>query len=195
MQRNIRRGEHEKLEFDSDAVAVHHLEDEPVSAIETAPDKAVEFRLCRKNGLSTLESRLLLPCPPEIVFPFFADAGNLQTITPPWLRFEILTPRPISMQVGTLIEYRLRLHGVPLRWQSEITAWEPPHRFVDEQRRGPYRVWVHEHTFAERDGGSEVCDFVRYSAPAGWLVDFLFVRRDVRRIFEYRTRKLRELFA
>jgi ligand-binding SRPBCC domain-containing protein len=87
------------------------------------------------------------------------------------------------------------LHGVPLHWQSEITAWEPPHRFVDEQRRGPYREWIHVHTFAERDGGSEVRDFVRYAAPGGRLVDRLFVRRDARRIFEYRIRRLRELFA
>jgi ligand-binding SRPBCC domain-containing protein len=109
-------------------------------------------------------------------------AGNLETLTPPWLRFEILTPLPIQMRRGTLIEYRLRLHGIPFRWQSEITAWEPPQRFVDEQRRGPYRQWIHEHTFTERDAGSEVRDFVRYSVLGGCLVDFLFVQHDVRRI-------------
>jgi ligand-binding SRPBCC domain-containing protein len=145
--------------------------------------------------LFTVETRLFLPRPLEIVFPFFADAGNLETITPPWLQFEIVAPRPIAMRTGAFIDYRLRLHGIPLHWQSEITAWEPPHRFVDEQRRGPYRVWIHEHTFAERDSGTEMRDFVRYAAPGGWLVERLFVRHDVRRIFEYRARKLQELFV
>jgi ligand-binding SRPBCC domain-containing protein len=172
---------------------LHDLEDEPVSASETTGDRAVEFRLGRQEGLSTLEARLFLPSSLDTVFPFFADAGNLEILTPPWLRFEILTPRPIPMRAGTLIDYRLRLHGIPLRWRSEITAWEPPHRFVDEQRRGPYRKWVHEHTFAERDGGCEVRDFVRYAVPGGRLADFMFVRQDVRRIFEYRSRKLRGL--
>ncbi len=166
-----------------------------MSTAETVPDGSVEFRLSRKNGFSTLESRLFLPRPLEVIFTFFADADNLETITPSWLRFAILTPRPIQMRAGALIDYRLSLHGVPLHWQSEITAWEPPHRFVDEQRRGPYRTWIHEHTFAERDGGSEVRDFVRYVPPGGWPVDILFVRRDVRRIFEYRVRKLREILA
>jgi len=164
-------------------------------AANADPDKVVELRLSRRNGLTTLESRLILPRPPEIVFPFFADAGNLETITPPWLRFEILTPPPISMNVGTLVEYRLRLHGVRLRWQSEITAWEPPHRFVDEQRQGPYRKWVHEHTFAAYPDGSEVRDSVRYAVPGGLLADFFFVRRDLVRIFEYRARVLRSIFV
>jgi hypothetical protein len=166
-----------------------------MSSVETDPRKADELRLGWKNGLSNLESRLFLPHPLATVFPFFANTANLETITPPWLRFEILTPPPISMRVGALIEYRLRLRGVHLRWQSKITAWEPPHRFVDEQRRGPYRKWVHEHTFAEHAAGSEVRDSVCYIAPGGWLADFLFVRRDVRRIFEYRARKLHKLFA
>jgi len=165
-----------------------------VSALETDSSGAAELHLGRRNGLSTVEMCLFLPRPLEIVFPFFADAGNLETLTPPWLRFEILAPRPIQMRAGAVIEYSLRLHGVPLRWQSEITAWEPPHRFVDEQRRGPYRVWIHEHTFAERHVGCEVRDHVSYAVPGGRLVDFLFVRHDVRQIFEYRVRKLRTLF-
>ncbi len=162
---------------------------------KAAQNRASELRLGRRDGLFTLESRLFLPRPPEVVFPFFADARNLETITPPWLRFQLVTPQPIQMRVGALIEYRLHLHGVPMGWQSEITSWEPPHRFVDEQRRGPYATWIHEHTFAERDGGSEVGDFVRYWTPGGRIVDFLFVRRDVRRIFEFRGKKLLELFA
>lgn len=136
-----------------------------------------------------------LPRGLEEVFPFFADAANLERLTPAWLRFEILTPRPVPMQVGQLIDYRLRLRGIPLRWQSEITAWSPPHRFVDEQRRGPYRTWIHEHTFEERDGGTVCRDFVQYDVPGGGLVRRFFVLPDLRRIFAYREMVLRELFA
>lgn len=152
------------------------------------------FLFGRQDGLFTLTAMQWLSRPVGEVFLFFADAGNLDVITPPWLRFEILTPRPIAMQVGARIDYRLRLRGLPVRWQSEITAWEPPQRFVDEQRRGPYRAWIHEHTFAERDGGTLIGDHVRYAVPGGWLADRLFVRRDVANIFAYRQEKLRELF-
>jgi ligand-binding SRPBCC domain-containing protein len=140
------------------------------------------------------ECELWLPSPVERVFPFFADARNLERITPPFLRFRVLTPEPIEMRVGTLIDYRLRVHGLPLRWRSEITVWDPPHRFVDEQRRGPYRKWHHEHTFEPRDGGTLTRDRVEYAVPGGVLVDRLFVRRDVERIFAYRRRVLSELF-
>ncbi len=166
-----------------------------MSILETDPNKAVGIILGRKGRLFTVETRLFLSHPLEIVFPFFADAGNLELITPPWLQFEILTPRPITMQAGTVIDYRLRLHGITLHWQSEITLWKPPYHFVDEQRRGPYRKWIHEHAFAEHAGGSKICDFVQYAVPGGWLVNYLFVKRDVRQIFEYRTQKLRGLFA
>ena len=147
------------------------------------------------GGLFTMETRQWFPRPVEHVFPFFADAGNLERITPPWLRFEILPPRPLEIRKGTMIDYRIRLHGLPLRWQSEITVWDPPRRFVDEQRRGPYRVWIHEHEFTERDGGTEVRDFVRYAAPGGWPVDRLIVRRDLRRIFAYRAATLHEILG
>jgi len=149
----------------------------------------------KKDGLRTLTAIQWLPRPIPDVFPFFAEAGNLDAITPPWLRFGVRTPQPIEMRVGARIDYRLRLHGLPVRWQSEITAWQPPHRFVDEQRRGPYRVWIHEHAFSERDGGTLVADHVRYAVPGGWLVDRLFVRRDLRRIFAYRTDALRKRFG
>ena len=95
---------------------------------------------------------------------------------------------------SALIDYRLRLRGLPIRWRSEITTWQPPHRFVDEQRRGPYRMWIHEHTFTERDGGTLVGDHVRYAVPGGWLADRLLVRRDLETIFAYRQEKLTEIF-
>jgi ligand-binding SRPBCC domain-containing protein len=140
-------------------------------------------------------SELWLPRPREEVFAFFGDARNLQAITPAWLDFNILTPCPIEMRPGTLIDYRLRVRGLPVRWQTEITAWEAPHRFVDEQRRGPYRLWVHEHRFEPRDGGTQTSDCVRYAVPGGWLIHRLFVQRDVTRIFEFRRRRLLEIFG
>jgi ligand-binding SRPBCC domain-containing protein len=147
------------------------------------------------EGLFTLEAELWLPRQRDEVFRFFADAFNLEALTPPWLKFEVLTPRPIEMRVGLRIDYRLRLRGLPLRWQSEITAWEPPVRFVDEQRRGPYRAWIHEHTFEERDGGTLARDMVRYDVIGGRLVNRFFVRRDVGKIFEFRAQALKERFG
>ena len=132
-----------------------------------------------------------LPAGPDEVFPFFGDALNLERITPPWLGFRVVTPRPIDMRPGTLIEYRLRLHGLPLRWLTRIDVWEPPHRFVDRQLRGPYRHWRHEHTFAsDGRGGTLMRDRVDYSlplGPLGWLADLLLVRRDLARIFDHRA--------
>lgn len=142
-----------------------------------------------------VERSTLIPFPRETVFDFFARAENLELLTPPWLSFHIQTPKPIRMCEGTLIDYRLRLRGLPLRWRSEITIWEPPFRFVDEQRRGPYRLWVHEHRFEEVDGGTRVEDLVRYAVPGGTLVDKLFVAPDVKRIFDYRQERLRDLFG
>jgi len=136
-----------------------------------------------------------IPRPVEEVFPFFADAHNLQELTPPFLDFRVLTPRPVPMAPGTRIDYRLKLHGIPLRWQSEITAWEPMRMFRDEQRRGPYRAWIHTHRFLPRNGGTLVVDEVRYDVFGGRLVNALFVRRDVERIFAYRGARLRDRFG
>ena len=135
--------------------------------------------------------------PPAATFEFFADAANLERITPPWLSFRILRP-PGEMVVGTLIDYRLRLHGVPLRWTSRIEAWDPPHRFVDLQVRGPYALWEHTHSFQEVDEGTRVADRVRYRQRLGVLgaaADRLFASRDVERIFDYRERALPALLA
>lgn len=142
-----------------------------------------------------LHRELWLPRPRTEIFTFFSDAANLEALTPPWVEFHIATPRPIAINAGALIDYRLRVRGLPVRWQSEITVWEPPLRFVDEQRRGPYRTWKHEHRFEEKDGETLVIDDVRYSVPGGWLVHKLFVAPDLRRIFDFRERKMLELFG
>jgi hypothetical protein len=141
-----------------------------------------------------INAEITLPRPLKEVFPFFSDARNLERLTPDWLRFEVLTPEPIEMASGTLIDYRLRLRGIPIRWQSEITAWEPPYRFVDEQRRGPYRTWIHEHSFEERDGDTIARDRVMYDHMGGRLVNRLLVARDVEKIFAYRRKMMMEIF-
>ena len=140
-------------------------------------------------------SSVWLPRPLEEVFAFFSDAHNLEILTPPWLRFEVLTPRPIDMAAGVTIDYRLRVRGLPIRWRSEIAAWEPPRRFVDKQIRGPYRLWDHEHLFREDRGGTFAEDRVSYAVPGGSLVNRLFVAKDVENIFVFRSEKLRELFG
>jgi ligand-binding SRPBCC domain-containing protein len=140
------------------------------------------------------EAELWLPRPRCEVFEFFSDAGNLETLTPPWLNFHIVTPRPIAMHAGTLIDYRLRIRGIPAKWRTRISVWEPPHRFVDEQLRGPYRRWHHTHTFEEHEDGTLCRDRVEYDMIGGRLVNWLLVRRDVETIFAYRRRRLQELF-
>jgi ligand-binding SRPBCC domain-containing protein len=128
--------------------------------------------------------------PLEQVYAFYGDARNLERITPPWLGFEVTTPAPIEMAVGTLIEYRLKLHRVPVRWRTRIEVWEPPRRFVDVQVRGPYSLWEHTHEFEEDGAGATVIrDRVRYSlpfGPLGKLVERWLVRRDLKQIFDYR---------
>ena len=140
------------------------------------------------------QTELLLPLPPGELFPFFADANNLQSITPPWLRFHIVTPKPIVMNVGTLIDYRLRIHGFPMRWRTRINEWQPPRRFVDEQISGPYKMWVHEHDFIETAEGTLMRDTVRYAAPLDWLTHRWLVRPDIEKIFRYREEILRARF-
>lgn len=138
-----------------------------------------------------LEREIRIPRPLSEVFSFFADAGNLQRLTPPWLSFRIVSSLPIEMRTGARIDYQLRLRGVPIQWTSEITAWDPPHRFVDEQRRGPYRLWIHEHTF-EADGADTVVrDRVRYAVPGGALVHRFLVAPDLEKVFDHRHQEMR----
>lgn len=126
---------------------------------------------------------------PDEVFGFFADAWNLEAITPPWLRFRVVTPRPLEMRAGAHIAYRLRLHGMPIRWLTRIEVWEPPLRFVDVQVRGPYRLWHHTHSFEPDGDGTLIRDRVRYALPLGPLGELAhaaIVCRDLRRIFAFR---------
>jgi ligand-binding SRPBCC domain-containing protein len=144
---------------------------------------------------STFESVQEIAVPLATVFPFFADPRNLETITPPWLQFRILTPGAIQMRPGALIDYRIRIRGIPVRWRTGITVWDPPHRFVDRQIRGPYRLWVHEHTFSEENGATKMRDRVEYAVPGGEIIRRLLVAPDVERIFRYRRAVLERVFA
>lgn len=147
------------------------------------------------EGTLLLERELFVPRPLSEVFAFFADAQNLERLTPSWLRFEILTPAPIQMRAGTLIDYRIRLYGIPMTWRTLISVWEPPYRFVDEQLRGPYSIWWHEHLFEERSGGTLIRDRVRYRAPFGVLSHPLFVMRQLDKIFSFRHEVIAKIFA
>lgn len=145
----------------------------------------------------SIETEVWLPYSREIVFDFFYAAENLQIITPPWLDFRIMTPLPIKMQEGTLIDYKLYLYGIPMKWKTEISEWEPPFRFVDSQLRGPYQKWVHTHDFTEKDGGTLMRDRVEDRVPGGPiapLIHSLFVRRNVEQIFAYRGKTIAEIF-
>ena len=136
--------------------------------------------------------------PLDEVFAFFADAHNLERITPGFLRFRITTPAPIEMRRGALIDYRLELYGVGFAWQTRIAEWEPGRRFVDVQLRGPYRRWEHTHTFTPVAEGTRVDDRVEYELPLGPLGDVahaLFVRRSVNRIFDHRRHEIERAFA
>jgi ligand-binding SRPBCC domain-containing protein len=145
-----------------------------------------------------LERTQILCRPRPEVFAFFSDAQNLEAITPDFLRFRVVTPPPIPMAEGTLIDYRLSLHGAPLRWRTRIEAWVPGERFVDLQLSGPYRLWRHTHTFEDVPEGTRMADRVEYELPFGPLGDLahaLFVRRQVEAIFDHRRRAIAERFG
>ena len=128
--------------------------------------------------------------PIDDVFAFFADAANLQRITPPWLHFRFVMPLPIEMHAGALIDYRLRLRGFPIHWRTEISEWNPPGHFVDRQLSRPYRLWEHTHTFEATRHGTRVTDSVDYIVPGGRIMERLPVRPDLRRIFFYRQEQI-----
>lgn len=158
-------------------------------------DNDIRLALAKNvGGLPVLRSEQWIPRPATEVFPFFASAANLNRITPPWLDFEVLNPN-VEIRTGALLDYKLRLHGIPLRWQSEILDWSPPYRFVDLQRRGPYTLWIHEHRFEPVNGGTLAHDTVWYAAPGGNAVRKLLIDRDLERIFSYRRHCLEKHFA
>jgi ligand-binding SRPBCC domain-containing protein len=145
-----------------------------------------------------LRRQVFIPAPIEEVFSFFSAAENLNAITPPWLDFKILTPLPIRMEKNTFIDYSLKLMGLRFTWETEITAWQPPERFVDRQIRGPYRVWEHTHLFAEKDGGTQMTDMIRYAVPGfvlSPLIHFLLVRPRLDKIFSFREESILKYFG
>ena len=135
--------------------------------------------------------------PIDVVFNFFSKPENLALITPSKLAFKILTPTPITINKGTLIDYTIRLMRFPVHWRTLITKYNPPYEFVDEQIKGPYLFWHHTHTFKAVNGGSEIKDKVRYSIPMGYLGQFIhkiWIKKDLEKIFEYRKAVIDKLF-
>ncbi len=144
----------------------------------------------------TLHYSLTLDAPRATIFEFFADAANLGRITPPELDFAILTPQPIEMKEGAVIVYRLKLFGFPFTWETEITAWSPPDYFIDEQMAGPYRQWIHRHTFRDGPHGSTIIDDeIRFRLPFAPFgeVAYPMVRKQLERIFLYRQEAVRSI--
>lgn len=163
-----------------------------------AQEPAGDVRIDRLPDRWRLSTAVWLPRPRSEVFPFFADARNLERITPPWLNFNIVTPGDIDMRQGALIDYRLRVRAVPVRWRTRIALWDPPRAFVDEQLKGPYALWRHTHTFTESGGGTICEDAVEYRVPGGPLAPIangLLVQRELRRIFEFRRAAMLQIFA
>jgi ligand-binding SRPBCC domain-containing protein len=144
-----------------------------------------------------LERTQVVAAAPEEAFAFYADPRNLEAITPPWLRFRIVRS-PGRLHAGARLSYRLRLFGLPVRWETEIVAWRPPRSFTDVQLSGPYRLWEHTHRLAPAAGGTEIYDHVRYRVPGGpaaAVVQRLLVGRWLDGIFDYRARRVRELLG
>ena len=148
-----------------------------------------------ERGAYCLSTEAFLPASRDDVFAFFSDAFQLERITPPMLNFKVLTPRPIEIQAGTLIDYKLRLRGIPIRWRTEISTWQPPFSFTDRQLKGPYYLWEHLHTFEEVDGGTRMRDQVHYRVPGGAFAHWLMVKKDLINIFQYRLDTMIDIFA
>jgi ligand-binding SRPBCC domain-containing protein len=144
----------------------------------------------------TIRQEVLVLGKPENIFSFFADARNLNQITPSWLNFHILNP-DVKLEKGSRIEYSLKWRGIPLRWISEISDWQPPYRFIDTQIVGPYKTWIHKHEFVREDNKTRIIDEVHYSVPGSFiepLVHRFFVGPDIQRIFKFRTHTILKLF-
>lgn len=144
-----------------------------------------------------LEASVDIDAPVDEVFAFFSNAENLGAITPKSLHFQILSRLPIEMRAGAIIDYRIRLMGVPMQWRTEITVWEPNRRFIDSQRRGPYKLWEHEHLLEPSGSGARMIDRVRYALPFGPVGAFahaLFVRRQIEAIFRHRNAEILHRF-
>jgi ligand-binding SRPBCC domain-containing protein len=166
---------------------MRRLQTTPITRLLVAGDRP-------NGGLRDLRTEVVLPAPLDAAFAFFADAWNLERITPPWLHFRIRTPRPLTMREGAELEYEIRLHGLPIPWRTRIDVWEPGVRFVDRQSLGPYRWWRHEHRFETVPEGTRIVDHVEYQPRVRWLSGPL-VHRDVGRIFSYRRDALLRLFG
>ncbi len=150
------------------------------------------------SRIHILERTQVVPLPRAQVFAFFAEARNLEAITPEFLHFEILPPVPVSLDVGSRIDYRRSLFGIPFHWRTRIAAWQPGVRFVDVQEKGPYALWHHTHTFADCEGGTRVTDRVEYRLPLGPLGEVahpLMVRRTLERIFDHRRERVAALLG
>lgn len=150
--------------------------------------------ISRHNGNFLLRTELLIPQSRAQVFDFFSKAENLQSITPASLHFQILTPLPITMRKGQIIDYRISLHGIPISWKTLISQWDPPYAFTDEQIRGPYHTWIHQHLFEECAEGTLVIDRVQYWPLGGSVSNYLFVAAELLKIFRYRQQQLKEIF-
>jgi ligand-binding SRPBCC domain-containing protein len=139
----------------------------------------------------------IVPCALEEVFDFFSKAENLQELTPPWVHFRILTPLPIQMREGALIDYRITVRGLPMKWRTRIDVWEPGVRFVDRQLSGPYRQWIHLHEFEAVEGGTLIRDTVDFVVPGGPFAALVarIVVPDVERLFDYRRKAIDERFC
>lgn len=151
--------------------------------------------ITREAGEFVLRCRIRLPRKREGIFSFFSNARNLERLTPSSVAIEVVTPEPIEMRAGALIDYRLKIHHIPVRWRTRITAWDPPNEFEDIQVRGPYRQWIHQHAFIDEGDTTLMQDTVRYRVFGGALVNWLIVERDLKKIFTYRERAIQEIFG
>ena len=164
-----------------------------LNPVKTSNPMPIEIKRDKPNWLLTASQ--VVPRPIDEVFEFFSNPANLEKLTPAFLQFRIQNVSTPTVQEGTEISYRLKVHGIPLTWLSLIEEWSPPNHFVDNQLKGPYRLWHHTHRFESIPEGTNVIDEVIYRVPGGAIVNRLFVEKDVRSIFDFRQQQLREFFS